>query len=136
MTTLAGGLSPVFILEEPQDGKEWSMKSSFFEARDYQERAYNKFMSNMPCDYVASIQFLFPRNVSFVVEKFTSYLTHFTQGKRFCTLVTNDGRRITMSDEKHLLKKYAEDIGKARRGLVNKMGDGIACHDNPYLTVQ
>lgn len=123
MSTLTRGLSPVFILEEPHHGKEWSMESSFFEARPYQERAYTRFMSNMPCDYVASIKFLFPHNISFVVEKFTSCVSNFTSGERFCTLVTHDGRRIAMSDASTLLQEYALKIEGARRAYANRITD-------------
>ena len=136
MTTHANGLRPVFILEEPRNGIPWSIESSFFIARDYQKNAYTKFMSNKPGDYVASIKFLVPGDISFVVEKFRSYLSDFTRGERFCTLVTHDGRRIAMSDETNLLEEYALEIEKARKALANRISDGIGCHDNPYLTVQ
>ena len=137
MTTLAEGLPSVFILEEPRNGVPWEPK--IFKARNYQEIAYTRFMSNMPCDYVESIKFLFPDfpdNVSFVVEKFTSYLANFTPGARFCTLVTNDGRRIAMSDASTLLEEYALKIEGARRAFANRISDGLTCHDNPYLTVE
>jgi hypothetical protein len=123
-------MSSVFILEEPRNGMAWSIADKLHPAREYQFKAYTTFMSNEPSNYVVSIKFGFPGGISFVVEKFTSYVSNFTKGERFCTIVTDDGRRIAVSDNIMALRDYAKEIDSARKGFVNRLGDGIG---NPYV---